>query len=218
MASAQVFISQSQDFTFTPTGSVPLVFDKYNGLLSAVSNIYIEINYSKVGGSLFIDNDSNSIGSGNISQTVTLTLSSSDVALINGTFQPIGSNISASSIYAASVGIDDGDTDMILFNNDGYQSGGVDHDGAIFSTPVSTSGSGNVNSLVWSQYVGAGNFTINVGGSQSLDTSAISGVAGTFTPASAEGTVTVIYAVPEPSSALLVGMASIGLMFRRRRR
>lgn len=210
VSNAQTFISQTQNFNFIPDGTVPLVFNKYNGLLADVDNIYIVVNLSKEGGSLFIDNDSASGGSGNITQTVRVDLSSGTVTLLDTSFGAIGSNVSAVSSYFATVGANDGD-------GAGYQFGTTDHDGTEFTTPVSASDDGNVNSIFWNQYVGSGTFTINVAGIQSLNTSAISGVAGTFTPASAVGSVTVIYTVPEPSSAMLVGLASLGLMIRRRR-
>ena len=81
----------------------------------------------------------------------------------------------------------------------------------------SVSGSGSVGSLFWGGYVGAGTFTVNALSSQFGSLSYNSGIETATTPVLANGTVTVTYVVPEPSSAALAGLAVLGLCLRRRR-
>ncbi len=213
-------IVQTENYSFTPNGSADLVFNQFDTSLGTLESITISISLTKTGGSLFIDNDSTTPGSGDITQTVVIDLVSSDVTLTNTSFQPMGQNITAASVYSASVEGDDGDTDTIVGNSDGFQDdAGPDNDGTVFSTPVNASDSDDVASAVWGDYQGLGTYTLTVQGLQSSDTSTIGGAAFSGTPSEASGSVTVVYTyspVPEPSITLLGGLGLLGL-FRRRR-
>jgi hypothetical protein len=212
-------IVHTKYFDFIPDASQILTFDKFNTNDGTLTAITITTYVTKLNGSLYVDNDAATGASGAITQTVTINLTSAN-ALVDAGLNPIGSNIQAISSYTATVGADDGDTDLILNNNDGYQSGGTDSDGTSFAS-VSTSESKNLSNLAWGQYstAGYGTYTITASGIQSLNTSAISGAAGAFTPASASGYVQVTYtylAIPEPSAALLGGLGLLALLRRRR--
>jgi hypothetical protein len=204
-------------YTFVPTGTRALEFEKFNPALGNLTSIVIQTNVEKTGGSLYVDNDDANGASGNITQTVTITLTSPTVAnggvrLTDGDFQAIGSGISAVSSYSVELGPDDGD-------GPGVQTGGPDYGGTDFS-PVSVASSGNVSSFVFSDYQGTTKFLVNVNGVQSVDTSVANGGAGVFTPASVAGDVTITYtydAIPEPSAALLGMIGVVGLFIRRRR-
>lgn len=206
-------VIETEAFDFTPAGSPALNFNKFDTTLGTLTNVTISWSLTKVGGSLFVDNDSAEAGSGVITQTVTISLASTGVTLSNGV-SLVGQGVSATSSYTATVGADDGD-------GSGVQPGGIDYDGTTFTNEGPVTGNDNITSGFWSQYSGTGeNFNINVSGTQGIDVSAISGVAGSFTPADATGSVTVTYtydAVPEPSAALLGGLGILGLLIRRRR-
>lgn len=214
VASAATIV-QSQAYSFTPTGNDVLTFSKFNTNLGTLTAITITTELTKSGGSLFVDNDSVTPASGIVTQTITINLSSVNVALLTGDVVPqsIGQGVAAVSSYSATVGADDSD-------GGGYQAGGVDHDGTSFGS-VFTSDSDNVGSTYFGGYstAGAGTFNITAAGTQGIDISAIGGAAGTFTPSVADGNVIITYvytAIPEPTTALLGALGVLGLLRRRR--
>lgn len=205
-------IVQTKSFSFVPDGSAALTFDQFDPSLGTLESITITTNVTKTGGSLFVDNESAAPASGNISQSVTIDLSS-PVSLVDGSLLPIGNGVAATSVYAASVGVDDGD-------GAGVQSTGADYDGTSFG-PVSNSQTRDVHTLVFGDYKGTGTYVIDVVGVQGFNTSAIGGAAVAIDPATASGDVTITYtysvsAIPEPSSALLGGLGLLALLRRRR--
>ena len=204
-------IVQTQNFSFVPEDSATLTFNQFNSALGTLTGIVITTNLTKSGGSLFVDNESATPASGNITQSVTITLVSLDVSLIDTSLQPIGNNVAATSVYFANVGVDDGD-------GPGVQSTGADYDGTTFGI-VNNSQTRNVNSAAWAGYTGAGTYDIDVDGLQGFNTSAIGGAAVAIDPATASGDVTITYIytpVPEPSAALLGGLGMLALLRRRR--
>ncbi|MEI6656285.1 MAG: choice-of-anchor E domain-containing protein [Verrucomicrobiota bacterium] len=212
LASATTII-QTKSFSFTPTASSSLTFDMFNNGLGTLTAITVTTNVTKSGGSLYVDNDSVTGGSGIITQSVTITLSGPP--LITNSFGDIASkSVTATSSYSATVGPDDGD-------GAGFQIGGVDYAGTTFGD-TSASKSADVGSVVWGDYrtTGAGTYIITASGTQAVDYNSISGVAFSGSPAAASGDVTVTYtytaAVPETSSALLGGLGVLALMRRRR--
>ncbi len=211
MASAAT-ITQIETYSFIPTGSAVLVFDKFDPSLGTLDSVTITTNVTKTGGSLYVDNESSEPASGDISQSVTITLSSSDVDLLAAPSGSIGVNITATSTYTAVTGPDDGD-------GSGVQNTGEDYDGTAFG-PVSVSETKTVRAIVQSGYEGVGTYSITANGSQGFDTSAIGGAAVAIDPASVSGNVTVTYTytpIPEPASALLGGLGILTLLRRRRR-
>jgi hypothetical protein len=202
-------VVQTLNYGFVPTNSAALTFNKFNPALGTLTSITITTNVIKSGGSLFVDNESATAASGNITQSVTITLTSPNVGLVNATFQPIGNGISATSTYAATVGADDGD-------GGGVQNTGPDYDGTNF-TSVSNSDTGSVGVFAFGGYTGTGTFVINVSGAQSFDTGAIGGAAVAIDPAAVSGDVTLTYTyIPEPSAALLAGLGMLAVLRRRR--
>ncbi len=204
-------IVQTQNFSFVPSGTAPLTFNQFDTALGTLTSITITTNVTKTGGSLFVDNESATPASGNISQSVTINLTSS-VGLVDASFAPIGTGVSATSSYSANVDADDGD-------GAGVQSTGPDYDGTSFG-PTSTSQTKDVNSAAFGGYQGTGTYVIDAGGDQGFNTSAIGGAAVAIDPASVSGDVTITYtftAIPEPGSALLGGIGCLALLRRRRR-
>lgn len=211
IASASV-VTQTKTFSYVPADTATLTFDKFDPSLGTLNSITVTTAVTKSGGSLYVDNDSATPASGNISQSVTIFLNSIDVDLLASTGGFIGQNVNAISTYAASVGPDDGD-------GAGVQPGGIDYDGTSFA-PTSTSVTQTVRALVMSEYVGAGlTYDIDAIGSQGFDAAGFGGAAIQITPATATGGVTIIYdftPIPEPGSALLGGLGALALLRRRR--
>lgn len=203
-------IVQSQAFSFVPDGTAALTFNQFDTSLGTLASITITTNVTKTGGSLFVDNESATPASGNISQSVTINLTSA-VSLVDTAFTPIGTGVAATSSYTANVGADDGD-------GPGVQSTGPDYDGTSFG-PTSTSQTKNVFAGAFGGYQGVGTYVIDAGGVQGFNTSAIGGAAVAIDPATVSGDVTITYtydAVPEPTSALLGGIGCLALLRRRR--
>lgn len=203
-------IVQSQVFSFVPDGTAALTFNQFDTSFGTLTSITITTNVTKTGGSLFVDNESATPASGNISQSVTINLTSA-VSLVDTAFTPIGTGVAATSSYTASVGADDGD-------GPGVQSTGPDYDGTSFG-PTSNSQTKNVFAGAFGGYQGVGTYVIDAGGVQGFNTSAIGGAAVAIDPATVSGDVTITYtydAVPEPTSALLGGIGCLALLRRRR--
>lgn len=213
ISSAALTMSQTQNFSFTPAASQALVFNKFDtqGGTRTLLSVTITTSLTKVGGALYVDNDSPTAASGSISQSVTINLTSGNVSLIDENLIGLtgAASVTANSYYFASLTADDGD-------GVDYQAGGSDWGGTTFGnvTESETSGVGSIG-----LYSGAGTYTITATGSQTTDTSAVSGVSGSFTPAGATGFVTITYTyVPEPTSTMLGGLGMIVLLTRYRRR
>ncbi len=206
-------IVQTKTYSYVPTNFAVLTFNQFDASLGTLTAITIQTNVAKSGGSLFVDNESVVGASGNITQSVTISLASPDVFLFDAGFATIGTNLSASSTYAATVGADDGD-------GVGVQSTGADYDGTSFGTTATTTQTRNVNTGFFGAYTGTGTFEIDVNGNQGFNTSAIGGAAVAIDPATAFGSVVITYtytAIPEPSSILLGGVGMLALLRRRRR-
>ncbi len=131
--------------------------------------------------------------------------------LLTDTFSPIISNLEAVN-----------EATFHLAPNEGDGLGDYDPtgpDGALLiGETVTSSGSGEVGSMFWGGYAGTGTFTIQANASQVGSLSFNSGIETASTPVLANGSITVTYEfIPEPSVALLAGIAGLGMAFRRRR-
>ena len=210
-ANAAIY-AETELFSFVPNGSQTLTFTKVTlGVGEVIDSIKIEWVLDKTGGSLGVDNESGTPASGQITQTVIIDLTAS-ISMVNNLLSPIGQNVSAVST-SPTLNLDEDDGDGV-----GFQADGTDWAVVNFS-PEQTTGSDFVGSAVFSQYEGPGTFTIDVDGFQTNNTTAFGGASGTFTPATASGSVTITYTtyIPEPSSAALVGLVGMGALLRRRR-
>lgn len=208
MASAFTSV-QTKTFAYVPASSADLVFDRFDPSLGTLTSIMVTTTVHKTNGSLYIDNDTASSVTGNITQDVTITLGSTDVDLLALGGGGIGVNVAAISSYAAVTAIDDGD-------GAGFQTGGTDCDGTSFG-PTTAAITQYVKSLVWSSYMGAGTYIITASASQGYSDAAFGDAALSLTPATASGDVTITYSyVPEPAAAWLGGLGFLTLLRRRR--
>ncbi len=210
-ASGQTLITQTLNFSGVPDFSQPLLFNKYSGDAADILNIEVSYSLTIQGGQFIIDNDSNSPASLTANFGAELDATSTDVNLLNGSFQPIINDVAV---------INSGTFDLAPNQGDGlndYDSSGPD--GAILVGVTKTNtGSGNVNTSFYGQYAGGGTFTVNAKSSQVGSLSFNSGIETATTPVTANGTITITYTVvPEPSSTALLGLGALGLAFRRRR-
>jgi len=209
---SQTFVTQTLAFDGVPNYTDALVFDKYTGLASDIISIQISYSLTVAGGIFIFDNDALTPANGVIAEFGTsLGVTSTDVSLLNGSFQPVISNAKStnSGTFNLAANQGDGPSDFSPDGPDGAQLSG---------TVVTTTGSGNIGSVLFGQYAGGGTFTINATASQLASLSFNSGIETATTPQNASGFVTVRYEViPEPSSALLIGLGVLGLAFRRRR-
>ncbi len=210
-ASAQTTIVQTMNFGGVPDFSVPLLFNKYNGPASNLLGVNVSYSLKIEGGQFVIDNDANSPATVTANFGATLDATSGDVQLRDNSFNLIVDDVSAlnTGTYNLAANIGDGLND--------YDPTGPD--GALLVGQTKTkAGNGDVAAMFFGGYAGPGTFTVNAITKQVASLTSSSGVETATTPVSATGTITVTYTVvPEPSSAALLGLAAVGIAFRRRR-
>lgn len=204
-------ITQTLNFSGVPDFSRPLLFDKYNGPASNLTNVNISYTFRIQGGQFIIDNDADTPANLTANFGAGLDADSDDVTLLDESFNAIinGVSVTNSGTFSLDANVGDGLND--------YDPSGPD--GAVLMGQTeTTSGAGNVNSMFRNEFVGSDQFTINALANQIGSLSFNSGIETATTPVNADGTITVTYTVvPEPSSVALFGLAAAALAFRRRR-
>jgi hypothetical protein len=199
----------------TPNFDSTLTFNQFDPTLGTLNSVQIIMNVAVTGGSLTVDND----GVGPAAVTVELgaegNLSSLDVSLLDIAFQPVVSDVTASTIGNFNLGAENGDG---LGNVDG-----TGPDGAILlGADNNYTDSGFINPLFHAGYTGISTFDITAEIDQILDFGSVGGVEGAFTPVTASGYVRVIYnydaIVPEPTSLVLVGLGLFAFAMNCRKR
>lgn len=210
-ATGQALITQTKTFSGLPDFSAPLLFNQYSGNPADLVNVNISYSITIRDGQFIVDNDSPTPAITTATFGASLSTSSADVILVDNAFQPILQGVSATNSQLFLLDADNGDG----VNN--YDSSGPDG-GILVGTTKTVTGNGNVNSLGYGGYLGAGQFTINALTNQVGSLSYNSGIETATTPVNVSGFIAVTYSVvPEPSSTALLGLAAIGLAFRRRR-
>jgi len=204
-ATAQTTIVHTLNFNGVPYFSVPLLFNKCNGLASNLTKVNVSYSLQIQGGQFVIDNDANSPASVTANFGATLDATSSDVQLRDNTFNLIVDDVAAlnTGTFNLAPNFGDGLNDFDPTGPDGT---------VLVGAPKMKAGNGDVNAMFISGYVGPGTFTVNAIAKQVASLTSSSGVETATTPVSANGTITITYTViPEPRSTALVGLA-----FRRR--
>ncbi len=210
VSNGQTLVTQTLYFSGVPDFETPLVFSKYAGNAADIQNVSVSYNLTIEGGQFVIDNDSANTASTTANFGAKLSATSVQVNLLNSAFSAIINDASAlnSGSFVLAPNTGDGLNDYDPTGPDGT---------ILVGNTVSTSGGDSVNSLFWSQFAGAGTFTITAKASQVGSLTFNSGVETATTPVTASGSITVSYLVPEASSAALLGLSALGLAFRRRR-
>lgn len=211
-------VSYTDEFSFIPTNSQVLSIQQFDPSLGTLNSVFIKVDLTKSGGSLYVDNDSDTGASGEISQSVIITLTSDVGLIVNGGFTPYPS-ISVTSTYMTTVGADDGDGGVANAKTE-FQPGGPDYAGTSFGIETATFGAA-LNPLVNGQFQGTGTINLTASGSQSSETGSVGGLFYASGPATVSGVVTVYYnytpaTIPEPTTALLGGLSAVALLRRRR--
>ncbi|MCB2190428.1 MAG: choice-of-anchor E domain-containing protein [Deltaproteobacteria bacterium] len=215
---ARADIIQTQTWgSLIPPETVSLTFNKYDGSLGDLTGIAIELSISTVGGLAEVDNESASA----VSETVSFGTSGELDYFGSTVTVPLQLALTTTQAYVSQTfTLDPDDGDGI-----GVQSGGGDY-ASLAGGTVTNSASADVNSGVWSEYVGTGTYDILLNISTFLELSASGGVSQGSTPPDASGYVTVTYkgvnapseGAPEPASLLLLSSSLGGLALWRYRR
>jgi hypothetical protein len=209
--------TQTIPFSFTPTGSVILTFDRVDIAVGLVESVTVSVNMSTANGTIEADNDSADVSGSYTAEfgaQADLTHSAGAAALFTTGFaSEVGANLSATDTQSGSLSVDDGDDG----DTAGFDVGGSDYFFFAIDS-VGDSDSGIIDSSQYSNYIGTGTYTITVSANQFQSITGVGGVSTLTTPITLSGSVTVTV-VPEPNTyAALFGLAALGLVAIRRRR
>lgn len=214
-------VSFNDTFSFVPNGSADVSLSQFDSNLGTLTRVTVTVNYNKTGGSAAVDNESDLAANDiQFKHTVSGSLTSSDVSLASG-LGTVGGGLSAVSISAP----------FDLEGNDGddvnsMQTTGNDYD-TWSPTDAFESDTGNINSGSWllgNGYIGSGNITMTVSGTQSIEIVGDGAYSLAFSPSTLSGDVTVEYeytpsVVPEASTySLIAGFIALGWVMARRRK
>jgi len=213
-SAAHAQLTQVQNFSFTPNGTVNLVFNQVDLDVADITSIEVTVQMNKSGGSLSVDNDSAESGEVSFEHTLDGALSSSDVSLAdsNGQTNWASTELEAVSSTVQTLGGTTGDATN-EFNNTG------DVDFFAFN-PADTSDTSSafINSAFFSGYTGTGTYTLTFDANQLVSAIGLGGLQQALTVSQTDGFVEV-KVVPEPSAyALIFGIVAIVIGVVRRRR
>ncbi len=185
-------------------GSGTFTLPQFNSALGILSSVQLTIVGNSAGGSNQIENESPTAGSGTVSIGSNITVTGPAALLV--LTQPAQSN-----------------TDSVAADSDG----GPDYLGDDVLSVTGTNSTDTQSDLLQnpfddlSAYIGAGTVTFNVASATNSSNSVDFSPSAAYTlPPDFDFTATVLYTfsppIPEPASAVLLGIMGIGLLCRRR--
>jgi hypothetical protein len=222
MTSQAAILTYTDTFEWVGNGSDTLTLSQFDSSLGTLTSVTIEFYVDKTGGLAQADNDSDAEGSISFTQSVSAIFKTDDVSLVTTDLTAVDTSLSADSISGElTLEATTGDSTDSFDKTDDVDY--VEWD----PTDASDSSSGTINEGAWESgdtgYVGTGNFSITVSGTQSTSTNGLGGVQSAQVVSSVSGYATVTYeytvAVPEPSTfAAIFGIAALGFVGVRRRK
>lgn len=209
LLSAPVFatVIGGNDTKAVPDGTtITLNLPKFNGSISDLTNIWVELKFDIFNAVVEMDNDSAAIGTGTAKLNSSLTTLTSTVNLLKDNFDSINAGdyiIAASEGFTLSATT--GDT-IGAFN----ATSGNDYKFHDFGT-ITKQDSGNIFNGVWANYVGTGDFQITIVANY-LTGATFTGSDGYFQGSTPSGEIyaEVVYTyVPEPATILIFAIGSL---------
>ena len=198
----------------TPNMNGSLNFNQFNssgGL--TLQSIQVSLTLQTSGGQLRLDNDSESPASGIFHFGAKGTISSTDVTLLNTSFQPVPGEVNAiySQAFNLAANVGDEPNDYDPSPPDGLLYNGGD---------MNNSKSDYITSLVWyagtKGFIGTGTYNINYQVNQWLDYGSIGGIEYAVNPVTASGSAEVVYTyVPEPATITLLAVGAFAIRKRK---
>lgn len=207
---------QTETFSFVPNDGSTLTFSQFDtqGGTRVLSSVFIEVEFTKSGGSYSVDNESASGATVTLTHQVTGSLDSAlNLQTTTGFLGAPASSLRASSVLTGvTLGADDGDSasNMDPSGDDYFRFEPAD---------LTKATSGFMSNTI--QFEGTGTFDITFDAEQTVSITGLGGASQAFSPSAVNGFIRVSYTylepVPEPSAAMLGSFGVLALLRRRRR-
>ncbi len=206
-------ITQIKTFSGLPNFNGSKTFNQFNPGLGTLNSIQVTLALQTSGGQLVLDNDSTSPASGTFQFGAKETISSTDVTLLNTSFQAVPGEVNAiySQAFSLAANVSDSNNDYNPSPPDGLlYNGGI----------MSNSKSDYIANAVWyagaKGFIGTGTYGINYQANQWLDYGSIGGIEYAVNPVNASGSITVVYNyVPEPATISLLCLGTFAFLKRK---
>ena len=200
-------IIQKQDFSAVFGSPASLTFDRFN-MSGTLTSVEIAFNLQIEGGTLIIDNDSDSNVSGTFEFGIQGGISSIEVNLPDSSLETW---VFYSGVFNLDSNVGDGKGDYDPSSPDGVQYSGGSESG---------DKSWFVNNMSWNDYIGTGTYNVVVSIAPWLDCGSFDNLEYAITtPVSTSGYVEVAYTyVPEPATITLLGTGTLVFLLKRKRK